>query len=46
MDLAYTFAMDDDFKDGDFFSALYTALDRLEALDPESLNEPWFKMLE
>ena len=42
--------MDDDdyegFIEGDFFSALYLALDRLEALDPEAGNEPWFKLLE
>ena len=26
---------DEDYKGGDFFSALYTALDRLEQLDPD-----------
>lgn len=30
----------------DFFSALYLALDRLEELDPEARNEPWFMLLE
>ena len=48
--LAYPLGMDDDdyegFIEGDFFSALYLALDRLEALDPEAGNEPWFKLLE
>ena len=42
--------MDDDdyegFIEGDIFSALYLALDRLEELDPEAGNEPWFKLLE
>jgi len=38
--------MEDDYIEGDFFSALYHALDRLETLDPEARNEPWFKLLE
>lgn len=37
--------MEDDYIEGDFFSALYLALDRLEELDPEAGNEPWFKLL-
>lgn len=38
--------MDDEYIEDDFFSALYVALDRLEELDPEARNEPWFKLLE
>ena len=37
---------DDDYIEGDFFSAIYLALDRLEELDPATRNEPWFKLLE
>ena len=46
----HTQMMDEDdyeeFIEGDLFSALYKALDRLEELDPETGNEPWFKLLE
>ena len=38
--------MDDDFIKGDFFSALYMALDRLEELDPDVGREEWFQLLE
>lgn len=38
--------MDDDFIKDDFFSALYTALDRLEELDPDVGREEWFQLLE
>ena len=37
---------DDDYIEDDFFSALYVALDKLEELDPEARNEPWFTLLE
>ena len=38
--------MEDGSIEDDFFSALFVALDRLEDLDPEARNEPWFKLLE
>jgi len=37
---------DDDYIEGDFFSAIYIALETLEELDPASIDEPWFKLLE
>ncbi len=33
--------MDDDIHD-----AIYKALDRLQELDPTSVDEPWFKLTE
>lgn len=41
--------MDDDYEgwiEGDLYSALYVALDRLEELDPSVRQEEWFKYLE
>ena len=38
--------MNDGYIEDDFFNALYVALDRLEEPDPETRNEPWFKLLE
>jgi hypothetical protein len=38
----------DDYRciEGDFFSALFIALDRLEELDPSLAREDWFRFLE
>jgi len=45
--MVYAHAMvDDDFIQGDLISTIYCALDRLEELDPESVKEPWFQLVE
>jgi hypothetical protein len=38
--------MDDDYRQDDFFSALYVALDTLEELDPATAERPWFQLLQ
>ena len=41
-------SQNDDYEgwiEGDFASALYVALDRLEELDPSVVNEDWFKFI-
>ena len=48
--VGYAIFMDDDeyyrWIEGDFFSALFIALDRLEELDPSLAREDWFRFLE